>query len=108
MLIIRSQDKTSLIVDDVVYWISREDNKYLIYVTHINDTDMRVASYSTKEKALKVLDMLEAFINEDYEKLHNLGYKNGKDIPMTFVDFNSLHKPLDRVFRFPKNEEVEV
>lgn len=106
MLIVRSQDKTSLIVDDVVYVVNNSGYIYCDKVSY--QEGFIIAKYSTKNKALKALDMLEAFVNADYEKLHNLGYKNGKDIPMTFVDFNSLHKPLDGVFRFPKNDEVEV
>ena len=112
MLILRSQRKVKLIVDNIMYFIARESNKYIICVSKINNINNYnytiIAEYSTEEKALKVLDMLEAFVNTDYEKLQNLGYKNGKDIPITFVDFNSLHKPLDGVFRFPKDEEVKL
>lgn len=109
MLVVRSQRKVKLLVDDVMYFIVRESNKYIICASKINNINNYnytiTAEYSTEEKALKVLDMLETFINEDYEKLHNLGYK--QCIVDRQVYGIKKYKLTSLSYQFPKDEEVE-
>lgn len=79
MLVVRSQDREDLIVDDVMYSI--EDSCISVGNTY-RPTIFIIARYSTEEKALKVLDMLEKHIM-------NCG----------------LHNKVN--FQFPQDEEVE-
>jgi hypothetical protein len=72
---IRRQDKEALTNGDIIYYC----NKYGVYTeircgkVGINDDyDLVLAVYSTKEKALKVLDMIQrliinAYLNHDYQ-----------------------------------------
>lgn len=77
MLVVRSQDREKLAVNDVVYVV---DNYGTIYCDKVNFQGcFAIAKYSTEEKALKVLDMLEKFFTAD---------KNG-------------------TFNFPKDYEVK-
>ena len=83
---VRSQDKEALTNGDIIYYIA----KYGIYgmYTEIkcgklgisDDYDLVLAAYSTKEKALKVLDMIQKLIY-DYQ--------------------------LGGVFQMPQDDEVE-
>jgi len=80
---IRSQDKEALTNGDIIYYC----NKYGMY-TEIrcgkagisDDYDLVLAAYSTKEKASKVLDMIQKFICD---------YQHGE------------------VFQMPQDDEVE-
>ena len=90
---VRSQDKEALTNGDIIYYIA----KYGIYgmYTEIkcgklgisDDYDLVLAAYSTKEKALKVLDMIERLIKEQI-RLHN--------------DWQ-----IGVVFQMPQDDEVE-
>lgn len=105
MLVVRSNDKEILIVDNLAYMIEKPNKMFLINC-YVNDNFVPyIAEYSTKEKALKALDMFEAFINEDYEKLHNLGYKQ------CIVDrqvYGVKHYKLTSLsFQFPQDNEVK-
>ena len=103
MLTIRSQDKTSLIVDDVVYTIGGVGKIYCDKVSY--QEGFVIAEYSNKERAIRVLDMLEAFVHGDYEKLYNLGYKQ-----YIITDYLYGHKRYGLIslsFQFPKDNEVE-
>lgn len=54
------------------------------------DDSVDVADYSTKEKALKAMEMLrEAWINETVEFTHGIYHRN-------------------TVFQFPQDDEIEV
>ena len=66
MLVVRSQDREKLIVNNVAYYIYNDEN-YNICASNLNDleSDVTLAKYSTEEKALKVLDMLEEFFTAD-------------------------------------------
>ena len=64
---IRRQDKEALTNGDIIYYC----NKYGMYteircgkVGISDDYDLALAAYSTKEKALKVLDMIQKLIKE--------------------------------------------
>ena len=64
---IRSQDKENLANANDIEIFNRTDGEAWIYVN-----DQRYAVYSTEEKALKVLDMIQkliinAYLNHDYQ-----------------------------------------
>jgi len=87
---IRSQDKEALTNGDIIYYC----NKYGMYteircgkVGSSDDYDLVLATYSTKEKALKVLDMIQKLIKEQI-RLHN--------------DWQ-----IGVVFQMPQDDEVE-
>jgi hypothetical protein len=61
---IRSQDKENLAKANDIEIFNRTDGEAWIYVN-----DQRYAVYSTKEKALKVLDMIQRLI-KDQIRLH--------------------------------------
>lgn len=77
---IRSQDKETLVESDrfaiekINYWkkinkvyVLNEDDELNIYWKFIiKANDIIVGSYSIKEKALKVLDMIQREINNEY------------------------------------------
>jgi hypothetical protein len=80
---IRSQDKEALTNGDIFYYC----HKYGMYteircgkVGISDDYDVVLATYSTKEKALKVLDMIERLIKEQI-RLHNV-WQIGVVFPM--------------------------
>ena len=88
---IRRQDKEALTNGDIIYYC----NKYGMYteircgkVGISDDYDVVLATYSTKEKALKVLDMIQILIKEQI-RLHN--------------DWQ-----IGVVFQMPQDEEVEA
>ena len=87
---IRSQDKETLTNGDIIYYC----NKYGMYteircgkVGISDDYDVVLATYSTKEKALKALDMIQKLIKEQI-RLHN--------------DWQ-----IGVVFQMPQDDEVE-
>ena len=107
MLVVRSQSRWSLMVGDVVYSIShyKSEGIYDIEADYTKNGKVVLATYSTKEKALKVLDMLEAFANNDKELLHDLGYKGCILITQNYGNMEYKLKSLS--FQFPQDEEVE-
>ncbi|MGN1337369.1 MAG: hypothetical protein ACI4WW_02725 [Candidatus Coprovivens sp.] len=62
---IRSQDKESLVHCIIVDIMKNRNGQYIIeaFVSGFNGM-YSLGVYSTKEKALKVLDMIETFLNE--------------------------------------------
>jgi hypothetical protein len=87
---IRRQDKEALTNGDIIYYC----NKYGMYTeircgkVGINDDyDLVLAVYSTKEKALKVLDMIQKLIQEQI-RLH--------------IDWQ-----IGGVFQMPQDDEVD-
>lgn len=92
MLVVRSQDKKGLIVNNVVYCVDDKN----INVSHMNDYEATIATYSTEEKALKVLDMLEKYCCEHSFRYHN--YNNS--VP--------IEEYINIPFQFPQDDEVEV
>ncbi|MGB4269051.1 MAG: hypothetical protein WBK20_07705 [Spirochaetota bacterium] len=72
---IRSQDKENLAKANDIEIFNRTDGEAWIYVN-----DQRYAVYSTEEKALKVLDMIEKLIKEQI-RLHNV-WQIGVVFPM--------------------------
>lgn len=87
---IRSQDKETLILaESISLWRDLNDSK----IFNISAYGGIVGEYSTKEKALKVLDMIEEHLKEP--KFYNY---NGD----TFIPINKA------VFQMPQNDEVIV
>ena len=87
---IRSQDKETLILaEEISSWSDANDSK-LFYVSAYSNI---LGTYSSKEKALKVLDMIEEYLKEP--KFYNY---NGD----TFIPINKA------VFQMPQDDEVIV
>ena len=94
-MIIRSQDNETLIVDNIEYVIYDTD----IYYKRFDNELEIIAEYSTHEKALKVLDMLEKYCLKHF-------YKNTYDY--CGYDYKTgIYCLTKEVFKFPKDDEVE-
>ena len=96
-MLIRSQDKTCLTnmaqVTDIFYSESRKGTTQNITAALSSAETTHLGTYSTEEKAIKVLDMIEnAYYNIEYSKF--LGCEND-----TFAGC---------VFQMPQDEEVKV
>ena len=61
---IRSQDKEALTNGDIIYYCDKSGRIRCGKAGISDDYDIVLAAYSTKEKALKVLDMVERLIKE--------------------------------------------
>lgn len=95
---IRSQSKTILINSD---YIIVNDNDILAK-TNSNSFLITIGSYSSHEKALKVLDMIQtAIMGKRTETTHDFK----KDIHITHNYFNSDE---NLVFQMPLDSEVEL
>ena len=69
---IRSQDKEALTNGDIIYYCDKSGMVRCGKLGICDDYDLVLAVYSTKEKALKVLDMIQkliinAYLNHDYQ-----------------------------------------
>lgn len=94
-MIIRSQDNETLIVDNITYIIYDTD----IHYKRFDNEPEIIAEYSTHEKALKVLDMLEKYCLKHF-------YKNTYDY--CGYDYKTgIYCLTKEVFKFPKDEEVK-
>lgn len=89
---IRSQDKEMLINCTDLY-IDKENSNYII-----EGNIGSLGTYSTKEKALKVLDMIEKHINKTniYDVIATENYCKPYEI----------EKPFKEVFQMPQDDEV--
>lgn len=103
-MLIRSQDKKSLVKIGNLVILPKIKNGlknrgterhivgYEIWCNHVNFEDV-LGTYSAKEKAIKVLDMIqEAFYRQ-------------WDVENKFVDVTKNDTPI---FQMPQDEEVEV
>lgn len=81
---IRSQDKEQLIKIDNVYY----SEGHLIYTCDTNDNGILLGRYSTKERALKVLDEIQDHIIHQGEK---------------YIDFEHGGYIYINVYQMPKN-----
>ena len=89
-MLIRSQNKRILINMNNVSSIEVGDNELRIF-TDDGETIYDLGSYSTKAKAMKVLDMIqEAYERYEYEKVFKTGLT------------------LFETFKMPEDSEVEV
>ena len=84
---IRSQDKEALTNGDIIYYCDKFRMIRCGKVGISDDYDLVLAVYSTKEKALKVLDMIQRLIKEQI-RLH--------------IDWQ-----IGVVFQMPQDDEVE-
>jgi hypothetical protein len=92
-------------------------SEYYVYCHILNNTSrMKLATYSTEEKALKAMKMLR----ENYDKGIYVGYPKFDESKVTedddkalcslkSVEFyaNGYYKPC-KVFQFPADDEIEV
>ena len=95
---IKSQDKKTLVKVDMVELLNYE-NSIVAY------TSIKVANlgkYSTEEKAMKVLDMIEEQINltEEYRT-------QGEDVIESENSVARKSRLVRFVFQMPKDDEVE-
>ena len=95
-MLIRSQDKTVLtnfanVTDIMIDCI--EENKFEISAFFTNHTKTKLGNYSTEEKAIKVLDMIESF------------YSNFKFCEIWGIDMTKFY---DAIFQMPQDDEVKV
>lgn len=74
-MLIRSQDKELLVNFNVSAGIEiKERNTKTVVTSYINGCIYLLGEYSTKEKALKVLDMIQdAYERYEYEKVFKTG-----------------------------------
>ncbi len=84
---VRSQDKEALTNGDIIYYCDKYGTIRCGKPGISDDYNLVLAVYSTKEKALKVLDMIE------------IGIIN----PFSLYSKN----PNNRVFPMPQDDEVE-
>ncbi len=92
---VRSQNKSALVnVNDISFYKVRDDSRILYEFRYYGNTDdyYVLGEYSTEEKAMKVMDMIQKYI-----VLGSLKYPNDNDIQWL----------KSYVFQMPKDEEVE-
>lgn len=93
---IRSQNKKILSKVNEVLICTMDDNKYFIEGFWNRGSDT-LGIYSTKEKALKVLDEIQDAIEDtDYYRIDNIGHG-------TYVLANGV-----QVYQMPQDDKVEV
>lgn len=87
---IRSQDKETLILaEEISSWRDSNDSK-LFYVSAYSNI---LGTYSSKEKTLKVLDMIEEYLKE----------------PKAYNYNGDIFTPINKVvFQMPQDDEVIV
>lgn len=115
-MLIRSQNKSMIVNFDNICTVSAfpEKDSEDIYVED-GTGSLMVGRYSTKEKAMKVLDMIQkAYV--DYQTAHTVS--NGLATTSLFVDCsdetNELYMKVQNalgkvtVFQMPEDLEVEV
>lgn len=99
-MLIRSQNKEMLINSNNIRIIS-DSRSYDIICDFYDGDYYYLGEYSTKEKAMKVMDMIQkriAFCSESYEIVR----------PVLESDpFEPYWKKREVVFNMPKDEEVE-
>ena len=93
-MLIRSQDKRQLITMEIGYVsLDYRDLRKILFSTDTTDADswISLGEYSTEDKAIKVLDMIQ----ENYMNLDSvrMGYPTSKG--------------CSSVFQMPSDEEVE-
>ena len=94
---IRSQDKTRLIKPDYII----VDETDILATTYHEGFFVTIGSYSSEEKALKVLDMIQsAIMSKRTEKRHY--FQNNK-----YITFNYYDSVDNLVFQMPLDSEVK-
>lgn len=94
---IRSQEKTRLIKPDYI----RVDETNILATTYSDGFYVTIGSYSSQEKALKVLDMIQTkLMSKRTEKRHY--FEENK-----YITFNYFDSDENLVFQMPLDSEVE-
>lgn len=94
---IRSQDKCKMGKCAEFYIDDSYDGDYDIEGYSIDDTPIILGTYSTKEKAIKVLDMIQTEIIKSNTKFVSWGNGIGQNIPCVGVQ---------PIFEMPQDENV--
>ena len=94
---IRSQDKCRMGKCAEFYIDDSYDGDYDIEGYSIDDTPIILGTYSTKEKAIKVLDMIQTEIIKSNTKFVSWGNGIGQNIPCVGVQ---------PIFEMPQDEDV--
>ena len=104
-MIIRSQNKKLILNFDNVSGVYI-DEKVIITAT-VNDNDYAFGVYSTEEKAIKVLDMIQnAYFRQGILKTtYTSGFMTKLERDLGFDGAKELVSP---VFQMPADEDVEV
>ena len=103
---VRSQDKEELVKVDTLKMFYLTNQGYGIFTnSHVSPNDrMNLGYYSTKEKALKVLDEIEKHIAQcELNKLIAL-----KPNEISLISPSIISKELIKVFTFQMPEDKEV
>lgn len=71
-----------------------------------DDIGVKLAVYSTEEKAKKAMEMLRSH----YDLIQKLRWGNDKSVVNNFISEldKNLSKAMSEYFQFPKDEEIEV
>ena len=110
-MLIRSQDKTILVnVDNAFNIVIRDINGAAAIYAGSSSSCCNIAEYSTKAKAMKVLDMIqEAYTNRKVAQILSYGLRM---VPTE--EINEAGKIIKNaiqsstVFQMPEDSEVEV
>lgn len=94
---IRSQNKCKMVQCVELYVDDSYDGDYDIEGYTIDDTPIILGTYSTKEKAIKVLDMIQTEIIKSNTKFVSWGNGIGQNIPCVGVQ---------PIFEMPQDEDV--
>jgi len=94
---IRSQDKCRMGKCAEFYIDDSYDGDYDIEGYSIDDTPIILGTYSTEEKAIKVLDMIQTEIIKSNTKFVSWGNGIGQNIPCVGVQ---------PIFEMPQDEDV--
>lgn len=88
---------------DGIYWL----NKNLIGIESGISDDFKIASYSSEEKAIKVMEMLRGKYNNN-EFYHYIGNTDTFEKCMALLSDEKYEETTNEYFKFPKDDEVEV
>ena len=98
-MIIRSQDKT-IITTNLNLWVSKE-----VVGCEIENDDFKLGAYSTEEKAIKVLDMIQS--TYERHKLFATTYKDGVIQQLEkWHGLDGTRELIGSVFQMPQDDEV--
>ena len=115
-MLIRSQNKEWFVNLDQINTISieiHEDRAYILSYQGTVDTATRLAEYSTKDRAVKVLDMIQESFAKSITFPAVLGMIDVSNF-RTETETNEFGKMIDKfgkmvmVFQMPQDEEVKI
>lgn len=102
---VRTQDKEKLVKAHLIELLSYEDNKgnlkHEIISVVENAYERTLGKYSTKEKALKVLDMIQEHIKGKSNTYFTINAKGGVVKNHEYFQYTE-----NNVFQMPQDEEV--